>query len=128
MTEETINKKQGFWEWWFSFKDKKGLSLLRIPLGAILLASTIFVGLANFASLIDNFRVEPLYTGMLFIVLFPVMIAVSFIGAILWGSLFYIPYLAFEEERSGWKGFFKYLGILLAIIVGLSILGFIIFN
>ena len=97
-SEDHYRESKGFWEWWFKFKGKKGLSFFRIPLAATLLVFTISVGFGNFIDLIDYFRAEPLFTGMLFIVIFPVMIAISFMGVILWGSLLYIPYLVFEEE------------------------------
>lgn len=124
--EYHYKEPQGFWSWWF--KPPKGWSLLRIPLGVILLLATVLVGFGNLVSLIDYFRAEPLFTGMLFIILFPVMVAVSFGGAILWGGLLYIPYLVLEKEGGNWKDVFKYIGILLLIVVALGFLNWIIFR
>ncbi len=126
--ENSYAEPQSFWKWWFSFKGKKGLSFLRIPLGAVLFVGTVFVAFGNFIGLIDSFRAEPLFAGMLFIIIFPVMVAVSFVGVVLWGGLFYIPYIVFEEEKTGWKNLFKYIGILLAVVFGLMILNFLIFS
>ncbi|PJE72771.1 MAG: hypothetical protein COV00_03470 [Candidatus Tagabacteria bacterium CG10_big_fil_rev_8_21_14_0_10_40_13] len=109
--------------WYFNPKNK--YSIIKIPYGILIGVLFLFSLWGSFWNLIDAFRASPLFIGAIGIVIFPLLF-VFFAGPILWGSLFYLPYLIFSEESyeyqnlttgQKWIKLFKYTGIVLIVVI-----------
>ncbi len=123
--EYEYRQPQSLFGWWFN--PKNSFSIIKIPIGIILILSVIGAFLNDIIALVEAFRNEPLFTGMFLLVLFPVIIT-FFAGTILWGGLFYLPYHIFEEEKRNWKDLLIWIGILLIVVIILLGINFLIFG
>lgn len=115
---------QGFWAWWFNFKNR--YSIVKVPIGLILVVFTISAAVGDLMTMIESIRDNPPFLGVMLFLFFPVIIGISFVGTILWAGLLYIPYLVFEEEKKGWRACLKYLGWLVVAVIVLLALNYII--
>lgn len=100
--------------WWFS--PRRTYSILKIPLGSIIVVLFVLSVIGNFRDFIGAFRTEPLFTG-LFLLFLPIFLFVFFADTIVAGGLFYYPYNVFEEEHAGWKSLLKIIGILIVVFI-----------
>lgn len=111
----SYEKKQGLFSWWFNPKNR--YSIIKIPTGLMLGLFIISSFINDSSMMINAFRNEPLFTGMIIFIIFP-LLATFFTGVILWGGLFYLPYYVLEEEKDSWK----YLLILIISLVIICII------
>jgi len=110
--------------WWFS--PRRSYSILKIPIGSIIVVLFILSVIGNLGDFIAAFRTEPLFTGM-FLLFLPIFLLVFFADTIVAGGLFYYPYNVFEEEHTGWKSLLKIIGILLVVFVVLRLIRVFVF-
>ena len=81
--------------WWFS--PRRTYSILKIPLGSIIVVLFIFSVIGNFRDFIVAFRTEPLFTG-LFLLFLPVFLIVFFADTIFAGVYFIIPIMSLKKN------------------------------
>ncbi|XOB40134.1 MAG: hypothetical protein ACKKMR_02265 [Candidatus Nealsonbacteria bacterium] len=111
------------WKWWFH--PKSGYSVIKIPLGIILIILFVVSLISGIIFLVNAFWLHPIYTGALLFVFSPFLVPVFFSDVIFSGGLFYLPYYVFNEEREekrNWKTLLKYIGILFVTCVILNII------
>ncbi|OGO24353.1 MAG: hypothetical protein A2Z28_06500 [Chloroflexi bacterium RBG_16_51_9] len=108
----------GWVVWWFS--PKRSYSIIKIPIGMVIVYLFIDSFILEFRQFIQAFRTEPIFTGM-FLFLLPIFVIAFFAQTIVAGGIFYLPYYAFEEEHKGWKTLLKGIGILFVLYLLLKV-------
>ena len=69
--------------WWFS--PRRSYSILKIPLGSVIVVLFILSVIWNFRDFIGAFRTEPLFTGV-FLFLLPIFLVVFFADTAVFGN------------------------------------------
>ena len=98
--------------WWFS--PKQPYSIVRIPVGTIIVIAFIFGLITNVADCIAAFRISLLF--------FPGIFFVFFAETILASGIFYFAYAFLGEEETDWKSLLRYSGILFGVSILLKVM------
>lgn len=111
-------------KWWFSFKNK--FSIIRIPIGIILLSLFFSSLYAGFNSLIEVFKIilgESLSELFLFILLLPFIIEFFFFWASFYLILFFYPNIKKDFLNKSWKKDLMLLLFFIGILIIFALVG-----
>lgn len=117
--QKTEIRNRPLFHWWFYPNTLS--AFFKIPAGAIILYLGVTSSINGLISLVDAFRNEPLFSGAILFIFFPIA-ATFFIGPILWFGIFYYTYEVLYVNKEGWKNYFK---VILYFLMGAIILAII---